>query len=297
MELRHLRCFLEVVQRGGFSAAAKALGSTQPTVSKAILQLEHDCGETLLNRLPQGVKPTNAGQVVLRRAAAMLAEAENLKAELGALRGLETGRLSLGVPPLGSAVIFAPLIAAFRQRHPGIRIELSEEGSHRLEAAVQSGEIEIGASLLPVTDDFAWQAVCDEPLMALLPAGHAVASRDRLKLTDLANSPFIFFEHGFALNSLIAAACRRRGIELVDAARSGQPDFIFALVEAGLGVALFPRLMVHSRESTALKAVLLDEEDLRWKLGLIWRRGAPLSPPAQRWLDLVRETANSSSNP
>ncbi|HEY5893387.1 MAG TPA: LysR family transcriptional regulator, partial [Chthoniobacterales bacterium] len=294
MELRHLRFFLEVVQRGGFSAAAKALGSTQPTVSKAILQLEHDCGEMLLNRLPQGVKPTNAGQVVLRRAAAMLAEEESLRAELGTLRGLETGRLSLGVSPLGNAAIFAPLIAAFRQRHPGIRIELREEGSHRLEAAVQSGEIEIGTSLSPVKDDFAWQAVCDEPLVALLPAGHVLARRDHLKLVDLAESPFIFFERGFALNSLITAACRRRGIELVEAARSGQPDFILALVEAGLGVAVFPQLMVTARERPAVRAVVLDEKDLRWRLGLIWRKSAPLSPAAQHWLKLVRETAPSS---
>ncbi|HEY5705189.1 MAG TPA: LysR family transcriptional regulator [Terrimicrobiaceae bacterium] len=290
MELRELRFFVEVVRKGGFSAAARALGSTQSTISKAIRQLEHDCGGPLLDRLPQGVKPTSAGEVLLQRAKTMLSEQERLEAELDALRGLETGWLRLGVPPIGSGMLFAPLIAKFRERYPGVRVELREEGSRRLEAAVQSGEIEIGASLLPIAEAFSWQAVCDEPMMAVLPIRHALARRERLKLSELAGSPCIFFEHGFALNSVIAAACRRRGIELVETARSGQPEFILALVAAGLGTALFPRLMVTSRSLPGVKPVLIEDKDLRWNLGLIWRRGSPLSPPAQRWLQLVGET-------
>jgi len=290
MDLRSLRAFVEVVRQGGFSAAAKVVFATQPTVSKAVKQLEDELGAPLLGR--QGHRPqlTAMGDIVYRRAVAMLAERDHMQAELAALKGLEFGTLRLGLPPLGSSILFAPLFAEFRSRHPGISIELSEYGSSRLEQAVLSGEIELAVSLLPVDEAFAWQAVRDEPLVALLPPGHRLGGRDRVKLTDLADSRFILFESGFALNRMIDAACRRRGFSPREAARSGQADFIIALVAAGLGVALLPRLNTEQRVHPPIHAALLDEEDLRWRAALVWRREATLSPAAQAWRALTRET-------
>jgi DNA-binding transcriptional LysR family regulator len=288
MELRHLRVFGEVIRCGGFSAAARALGSTQSTVSKIVSQLEHDCGEPLLNRLPNGISMTPAGEVVLRRGRAMLAEQESLAVDLEALRGLEVGHLRIGVPLMGSHLLFAPLIAAYRQRHPGIRIELLEEGSRRLEAAVLSGEIEVGVSLLPAPESFSCHVVCDEPMMAVLPGRHPLARCERIRLKELGGSSCIFFERAFASDAAITAACRRHGIELIEAARSSQPNFMLALVAGGIGIALVPRLIV-ARPPQGVKAVLIDEPDFRWRLGVSWRGDAPLSPAARRWIDLVRE--------
>jgi len=295
MELRHMRFFVEVVRRGGFSAAAGALASTQSTVSKAIQQLEYDCGSPLLLRLPQGIKTTDAGELVFRRALSMLAEQERLEAELAAQRGLQTGWLRIGVPPIGSSVIFAPLIAEFRRRYPGIRMELREEGSHRLEEAVQCGEIEVGASLDPISEGLASQSVCDEPLMALIPASDALARREKIRFRELAGKACIFFEEGFALNALIDAACRRDGIKLVEATRSGQPEFIVALAAAGVGVAMLPRMMVPSLPKKKLRAVMIEDDDLRWRLSAVWRRNSPLSPPAEKWISLMAEFSSSGS--
>lgn len=289
MELRHVEALVEVARRGGFMAAAKALATTQPTISKAVRQLEHDCGAVLLTRLRRGVRLTEAGEAVARRGAAMLVEREHLRAELSGLKGLATGRLRLGIPALGGGVLFAPLVAKFRRLYPHIEIELRQHGSVRLQEAVRAGEIELGATLAPAPEEFGWQPVCDEPLMALVPAGHALAARKSVKLADIASSPFVFFEQEFVLNGLIDAACRRRGLTLSAAARSGSADFIVALVAAGLGLALLPRLEMATRSGLPVKAVELAEPDLRWTLGLIWRRDAVLSPPAERWLALVRE--------
>ncbi|MBB5353020.1 DNA-binding transcriptional LysR family regulator [Haloferula luteola] len=289
MELRHLECLVEVVKCGGFSAAARSLGTTQPTVSKALQQLEHDCGAPLLDRLGHGVRLTDAGELVWRRATAILAERENLQAELAGLRGMERGRLRLGLPVLGSSVLFAPLVAAYRQRYPGIEIELHEQGSQRLEEQLRRGEIEMAATLAPVPPEMEWRELVDEPLLALLPKGHPLAGRSSVRFHELTASPFILFEKGFVLNAVLARACRKRGIELHEAARGRHADFVIALVSSGLGVSLLPRLEVEPRRPLALETALIDESDLRWRLGLIWRTGALLSPAAQRWLELVEE--------
>lgn len=289
MELRHLECLVEVIRQGGFSAAARSLGMTQPTVSKAVSQLEHDCGSRLIDRLRDGVRLTDAGDKVQKRALVMLRERDHLNAELAALRGLEIGRLRLGLPVLGSSILFAPLVAIYRQRYPGIDIELHEHGSRHLEEQVRSGEIEMGATLAPVPNDFEWQQVIDEPLVALLPEGHPLASRQSIKLKELSPSPFILFESGFVLNTLLAKACRKRNMDINVVARGAHADFIIALVSAGMGVSILPRLVIETRSNLAIQTPLIEDADMRWRLGLIWRQHVGLSPAADRWLALVKE--------
>ncbi|ARP96492.1 LysR family transcriptional regulator [Bordetella genomosp. 13] len=289
MELRPLRALVEIVRQGGFSQAARAVHATQPTVSKAVRQLEDELGMALLDRQAQPPRLTQAGEIVYRRAVSMLAEREDLRAELDELRGLKRGTLRLGLPPLGSASLFAPLFVRFRSRYPAIDISLVEHGSRRLEEMVMAGELELAASLTPVPADCEWQPVAREPLMALLPPDHPRARDSRVGLRDLRDSPFILFEGGFALNRILEQACRRAGFSPTTAARSGQIDFIIALVAAGLGVAFLPRMEVQSRRHGGVRVVPLEDRGTDWEMGLIWRRGGHLSPAAQAWLALTRQ--------
>ena len=292
VELRNLRAFVEVARCGGFTAAARALNTTQSTISKAVQQLEHDCGVSLIDRLGRGIRITEAGGIVLRRAANIQSEEENLESELAELRGLQRGLLKLGLPVLASSVLFAESVAAFRKRYPGIEVELQEHGSRRLEEGVRKGEVEIGASLQPISEDFSWRSIRDEPLMALLSVQHPLSGRSSLRLTELAATPTIMFEEGILLNEVILAAYRQRKIPLVDAGRSGNTDFIMAMVSAGLGVAFLPRIIIESRDHRSLRAVEMEDLDMWWKMALIWRRDRILSPAAQRWLEMaVPDTA------
>ena len=290
MDLRTLRAFVEVVRQGGFSPAAKTLFATQSTVSKAVKQIEEEIGVPLLDRVGHRSKLTAAGEIVFQRALRMLAERDDLLAELDELRGLKRGTLRLGLPPVGSSTLFAPLFATYRNRYPGIDIRLVEHGSSRLEEVLLSGEIELAASLLPVSDGFEWQEVKREPLVALLPADHDLARRKSIGLPTLQHLPFILFEAGFALNRVILDACRRHGFEPTVVARSSQIDFVVELAAAGLGIAFLPRMIANQRKHPAVRHVLLDEPDTDWHIAMIWRRGGYLSHAGKAWLDLVRGT-------
>jgi DNA-binding transcriptional LysR family regulator len=289
MELRTLRAFVEVVRQGGFSQAAKVVFATQSAVSKAVKQLEDELGLRLIDRSGPRAGLTAAGDIVYRRALAMLAERDDLLAELGELRGLARGTLRVGLPPIGTSTLFAPLFAAYRARYPGIEIRLVEHGSRRLEDLLLAGEVDIAASLLPVPDAFAWQAVRREPVDALLPADHALASRETVTLSALAPLPFLLFEEGFALNPIILDACRQAGFSPTIAARSSQIDFIVELVAARLGVGFLPRMIAESRARPGVRRVAVVEPGMEWHMALIWRRGAYLSHAAAAWLALAKE--------
>lgn len=286
MELRALRAFVEVVRQGGFSRAAQTVHATQSTVSKAVKQLEDELGLRLLDRRGQKLQLTSAGEIVQRRAATILAETEDMLAELDELRGLKRGVLRLGLPTIGSETLFARWLAEYRSRYPGVDVRLAEHGSKRLEQLVLAGELDLGGSLLPVPAEFEWQEVRREPIDLLLPADHPLAGRAGIRFSDLAEQPFILYAPGFALNPIILDACKQNGFTPRVVTQTSQADLVIALVAAKLGVGFLPRMIAKQRPHPAARHVPIAGPAIFWHMALIWRRGGYLSPEAKAWLAL-----------
>jgi DNA-binding transcriptional LysR family regulator len=289
VDLRRLRFFVEVVRQGGFSQAAKVVFATQPTVSKAIQQLESELGLPLLQRVGHRSEMTAAGKVVYERAMALLGTSETLLTELSDLKGLERGTLRIGVPRLGSSALFAPAYAAFRREHPGIDVQLKVDQPKNLEALLQAGELDLAALIEPIPNHFERQHVRSDPIVVLLPRNHAFASRSSVKLASLAEDPFILPEEGLALIDVILDAFRSRGLEPTIAVRSSQLDFVFELVASGVGIAFLPKVIAERRLHRAVRSVPVAAPAFQWRLVLAWRPGIYLSHAARAWLALMRQ--------
>jgi len=287
MELHALRMYVEVVRQGGFSRAAGVVNATQSTVSKAVKQLEDEFGQALLERLPRGVKLTSAGEVMLRRATSLLAQADDLKAELDEMRDVKRGVLRLGVPYLGSDTLFAKPLTEFRNRYPGIEVQLTEQGSKKLEELVLAGELDIAASLLPVPGTFCWSELRREPIDLLVPADHPLAEAKNLRFKDVAELPIILYAQGFALNPIILDACRRNRFIPRIIAQTSQAGFAIALVAAKLGVAFMPRMIALQWPNPATRCIPIKAPSIYWHMALIWRRDGFLPPAAKAWLAMV----------
>jgi DNA-binding transcriptional LysR family regulator len=298
MEFKQLRSFIEVVHQGGFTQAAKTLHISQSAVSKQVAQLEHSLGVLLLERLGSQVRLTAAGTVVLQRAEGMLRLRHELLSELDDLSDLRRGELRLGLPLLGSDALFAGLFAEYRRRYPNISVQLLEGGSLNIEQAVLSGELELGGSLLPQDPQFAWQPFCDEPLDALLAADHPLAGKASVRLEELADTPFLLYQRSFVLNERLLQACQQVGFTPREGGRSGQADFLVALVAAGQGVVLLPRVVARGLVRPGVVRLKLQApRELRWDIAFIWRQDAYLSKAAQAWLALLREFPVSRAEP
>jgi DNA-binding transcriptional LysR family regulator len=285
MEFQALRIFVEVVRQNGFSAAARIVFTTQSTVSKIIRQLEHEIGAPLLNRTGRRIALTSVGDVVYRRALRILAERDDLLSELGDLQDLKRGTLRLGISPINTSTLFAPVFALYRNQYPAIDIQLVELGGEQLKDQVLSGNVDVAVAILPVADDFEWQEVTREPLVAVLPPRHPLLENKSVDLADLQHEPFILFEAGYSISRVILDACKRRGLQPNVIARTNQTEFVIALVMSGLGVGFLPRLIAEHR---AVSYVPLVEPHTEWHLVMIWRKGAYLSNAARAWLELAR---------
>lgn len=299
MDLKALRYFAEIVRYGSFGKASDAIPLSQPALSKSIRLLEEELGVILLERGPRGVgvKTTAAGEVVLQRAHAMLRERDQLIEDLDALRGLKQGRLKIGLPPIASAALFADLIAQYRERYPAIGVELREEGSEGLETALRSGEIEVAATLLPVRADLDFLFILNDPMVLVTSRHHQLATRERLRLTELKDAPFVMLDGGYLLNRMVKDACAANGFTLKEAARTAQLDFALALVAAGTGVMFLPRIVALRHATEGIRFVQIECRALDWNVALAWRKGAALSHAAQAWLDLITQALRQARTP
>lgn len=290
MDFKQLRSFVEVIHQGGFTQAAKTLHISQSAVSKQVAQLEQSLGTPLLERQGSHIHLTAAGNVVLQRAEGMLRLRNELLSELDDLSHMTRGELRLGLPMLGSDTLFASRFAEYRRRYPNIQVHLLEGGSLNVEQAVRSGELELGGSLTPKDPAFAYQPFCDEPLDALLPADHPLAMNAKVRLEELADTPFLLYQRSFVLNDRLLQACQQLGFTPREGVRSGQADFLAALVAAGQGVVLLPSVVARALvRPGVVRLTLKAPEYLRWDIAFIWREGAYLSKAAQAWLALLRE--------
>lgn len=297
MEFKQLRSFIEVVHCGGFTQAAKTLHISQSAVSKQIAQLEQDVGQPLLERQASQLHLTAAGRIVLERGEALLRQRQALLNELDDLGQMGRGELRLGLPMLGSDTLFAGLFAEYRRRYPNITIQLLEGGSRNIEQAVANGELELGGSLTPSDPAFEYQPFCNEPLDAMLAAGHELAGLQQVRLKQLAQTPFLLYQRSFVLNDRLLKACQQQGFTPIEGGRSGQADFLVALVAAGQGVVLLPRVVAKTLERPGVvRLALTAPAQLRWDIAFIWRRGAYLSRAAQAWLALLREQPPQAFN-
>ncbi|HEX9240851.1 MAG TPA: LysR substrate-binding domain-containing protein [Anaeromyxobacter sp.] len=289
MDVHALRTFIEVARHQNFTRASEVLHVTQPAVSKLVRALEDELGTPLLLRERRRVRLTDAGRVVLDRAQGVLDAMTGIEQEVGALAALRRGRLRVGFPPIVGVAFFPPILGAYHDAHPGIFLELREEGSHHIEALVASRELDVGAVVLP-TDEatFGTMPFVHDELMAVLHPSHPLARRKTLALRELRDTPFVLYRPEFALHGHIIEACRRAGFKPQVASESSHWDFIVALVAANLGVALLPHTISRQLDPAEVRSVPLVDPVIPWDVALIWRRDRHLPPATRAWIDLCR---------
>jgi DNA-binding transcriptional LysR family regulator len=230
--------------------------------------------------------------VVFDRAQAVLSALHSIEDEVAEVGAVRRGHLRLGIPPMVGAAFFPPVLGDFRAAHPGVVLELREEGARSVEALVLDGEIEAGATILP-TDRSVFEAMplMRDVLRVVVHPRSPLARRRSVALRDLERLPFVFFREDFALHGHILDACRREGFRPKIAAESSQWDFMAAMVAADVGVALLPRTICKRLDPAQVKVLPLAEPELRWDLAFIWKQGRHLPPAARAFIEVVRRHA------
>ncbi|MCA2318691.1 LysR family transcriptional regulator [Mycobacterium intracellulare] len=277
--LSQLKTFIAVVDQGGFTAASRQLGLSQPAVSRTVATLEKELGLPLFMRRRDGLALTEAGAVALTHAREAVRQLTLMRTEVAGLAGDITGTLSLASLPTATATLIAPQLRTFARRHPAVTIRLLEGSKEEILDWLDQGAAEAGVVSMPSKGlDAAVLGV--QEMVAVVPADSRLASKDIVTYADLAKEPFVRGTGGCA--DVFMPIARRQGIEFDLAFEAREIGATLEIVRAGLGVSILPSAGLPELPGVVVRPLSPLTER---RLGIAVSASA--SAPARAFLDQI----------
>ncbi|GGY22159.1 LysR family transcriptional regulator [Streptomyces xanthochromogenes] len=294
LDLARLRALHAVHVHGSVAAAATALGYTPSAISQQITKLERETRTTLLERRGRGIALTDAALHLAATARELMAIVERAETALEERRGLPTGVLTVGAFATAARGLLPQALAALAREHPTLETRLSEVDPHVSVDLVAKGIIDLAVAHdwdiapLPAPEGVEYAAIGDDLCDVLVPADHPLASRAVIHRSDLAQEPWICQPPGSVCHDWLVRTLRADGHEPYLRHQAGEYHTQLALVAAGLGIALIPRLG-RGPLPEGVVALPLDPAPTR-RLYALWRTGAARRPAIRTTIHALHDT-------
>ncbi|MDH3263307.1 MAG: LysR family transcriptional regulator [Paracoccaceae bacterium] len=293
--LRQLHYFVAVAEHGTVSHAAQALSISQSAVTEAVKELEADLGVRLFDRHARGLAITHKGHQFLRHATAILAEVSGARRAFAAEEAALAGTLALGVTSLMAGYVMSDLLARYRRANPKVEVTAIEDSGEYLEHLLIGGELDVAVvvtSGLRERGALQVEILSVSPYRLWMPIGHRLTAQESISVADLAGESLIVLRademEEEAVNLLAGLGARPRV-----AFRTRSVEAVRSLVATGAGVALLPDLVYRP---WSLEGDRIESRDVSGALpvvqvGVVWRKGSPLSAPARDFIALAQASA------
>ncbi|EWC64409.1 putative lysR-family transcriptional regulator [Actinokineospora spheciospongiae] len=287
MTLQQLAYFLAVADTRHFTRAAERARVAQPSLSKQIHSLEAELGAPLFNRARGNVTLTPAGEALLPVAKRILSDVDTARLEVAELVGLRRGRIRLGATPSVCVGVLADVLRTFHDAYPGVRLVVEEGGSRDLTAALLGGELDLALVIVPpqgIDPALTSTPILREHLV-VASAADAAPLPASVPLDYLRDRPMVMFRVGYDLRETTLQACRAAGFEPLFAVEGGEMDAVLRFVEAGLGLAIVPSLVLPGRPW--LRATPLAGAGIRRTVALAHRTDVPPTAAARAFRSVL----------
>lgn len=291
MDVRHLEYFIEVARQKSFSKAAEMLYVSQPTISKAIKELENELGVVLLYRNTKSVELTDHGEAILEQAQQIVSSFQNITAQVENVSKLRTGKVYVGFPPITGITVLTHLIGAFKKEYPNIEINLYEFGSKKIEVAIRDGLLDVGVIRVPAENAEVYEMITfeKEPLRIVMHPSHKLAQQKKIDYGDLKDERLVLYSNDFVLHDTITERFQHAGFNPHVIFKTSQRELMIQTVAAGLGVAFLPRTICNGLERNTVISLPVTDEDLYLQLAIAWKKGRYLSHAAQELLAYLKK--------
>ena len=303
MDVDGLSAFLAVSRLKGFSAAAQALGRTQPAISRRIALLEAELGAPLFDRTAGGAVLSQAGRALLPYAERAMAAVEDARSAVRDLATETVGPVSLAIVGTLADTELAPALRRFAAEHPGVDLRLRTATSAEVSELVRRGEATLGLRYhADPSPDLACEVLWTEPLVVVCAPEHPLAGGTVAGLAELQDERWLAFPIAPGREEIAAShvfgVFHTRGLGQVDWTAVDSLTAQRRLVEAGFGVALMPEsfVAVGLAEGTLQRIEVADLEAAR-PVASVVRHGGYLSAAARRLLELLASRCRGLPKP
>lgn len=290
--LRQLIVFETVARHLHFTRAAEALGTTQPSVSTQIKQIEDNLGVALFEQIGKRTHLTEAGRELYRHCREISRQLAAAETALDRLKGIERGELRIAIAP--TAKYFVPrLLAEFVQRHPGVIVDLHIATRDAMLEQIDANERDMAVMAAPPEDaTLTAEPLLTDPLVAIAPPGHALTGERAVPPARLAQEPFLLREPGSETRRVIEQFFAQQETVLSAVVTVNSNEAIKQGVQAGLGVAIVPLQSVAPERDTGQLTILdIAPMPLVCAWHLVHRREKRFSCVAEAFRDFVLQKA------
>jgi len=289
MELWQLEVFSAVAEEKSFSRAGHRIRRTQPAVSSAIKLLETELGERLFDRMGKNIRLTEAGDLLFDYSKRLLGLREEALLAIGELRGLSRGTLRLGANETSCLYLLPDVLAAFKQAHPHVQIDIHRAITSSITERVVEGKLDFGIVTLPVKNAQLQTITIHRDEMALIVGPtHALSSRRSVRMVDLENAPFILHKIGTTTRESLVKHFHDGGVKLNVTMELASIETIKRFVSIGMGISIVPRLCIaRELQDGSLRSLVIRDARFQRKLGLIYNNNRYQSKAAKAFLELI----------
>lgn len=284
MDIKKYALFVDVADTKNFTRSGERMGYTQPGVSHKLKTLEDEIGFSLFQRTKQGIVLTSDAEEILPLVRQLLDANEILEQTIQSINGLQTGHITIASFASISRNWLPPIIRAFREKYPGIEVELLEGTADDIVSLVTNSRADFGLMSRSHTEALKWIPLYEDPLMAILPRDFCPASQKSYPIRALADQPFILSTNtDYDVYYALEASGVKPKIQL-----SSQDEMtVIRLVANNLGLSILSGLML-SGVSEQIQALPLDPPFSR-ELGIALRPNMSPVPAARRFLSFIQE--------
>jgi DNA-binding transcriptional LysR family regulator len=248
MEIHQLRYFVAVAEEGSFSRAAAKVRVAQPSLSQQIQKLEADIGQPLFDRLPRSVVLTEAGVCFIDYARQILSSIGDARRCVDGLKGQVAGRLAIGAIPTIAPFVLPKLITKFQKKYPEVKLEIVEDVTDGVAQRIEAGELDAAiASTCQQNPTLRLFRLGKEPLLALVPKKHRLATKEQITWSDLNSDRFLLLHEVHCLSRQVNELLAARKLRPELAVAGSQLGTIANLVAAGIGISIVPEMMVKNQ--------------------------------------------------
>ncbi|WP_194469686.1 LysR family transcriptional regulator [Bradyrhizobium sp. CCBAU 51753] len=279
MDLRQLRYFIGVAERGGFGAAASALNIAQSALSRHIKELERELGGALFTRTARGVAVTESGKVLLERGRWLLGLVDDIKAEVRTENREPSGTVRLGAPSSVAEIFYPPLARLIAARFPRVQLELGEALTELACDRLLRGQLDLAIVTAPQPNDhLCYETLVEEQVFLIGPPDDPKLKRGRMTVNDLKHLS----------RAMLPLSRTPFPPEVPSFVRVESSTPMKRIVASGLGYALLPYSGIYQEvDAGQLSAALLPWMSAERVLAL--PRGRPISRATQETRTLLKE--------
>jgi len=298
VDLKQLEYFLNVVDLGGFSRAARLLGVAQPAISRQVRSLEVELRQTLLVRNGRGATPTEAGKRLLAHARGILQQVDRARAEVDEIKGAPVGHVVVGLPPTLARLITTAIVREFRRSFPHATLSIMDGLSSYMHEWLQVGRIDIGVLYNPAPHPAIDSRPLLEEALCFVARDGDGGPRGPMPLAELPSHPLIIPSRPNAIRMLVETRLAAIGARPQVAMEIDAVGAILELVAEGYGAAvLSPRALDGADVARKLVTRPIVQPRIKSTIAIATSAQRPSTPLLQATVALVEDAARRAIAP